>query len=590
LHTIKKQILDFTISAELDSHAFMQELSAVNQSSIVPMVDTILSDLGVDDMDIILDRLEIDLGKFTSVNLHQEFPARLQTVLSKNLSQCLEATKTRNYSAHASQENNHKSLTSPYDTKQETEVSYLDEQQSNLTVMKCFIETGLLPWWANNKTQSEMQTILNHMLNKGGDEIIQILNVAEPINRVKRLVRQFDTQSIKQIINLFDHTNNNRISGLVEDWKKIMSSDRIITQLPEHSLYEAVLSCAVVKRRESATITELNKNIVLKLAELSEQSVDVLISEVKYIINFMNLNNQKIFKELVMQIASNSRSDHTITETYSEKQAGKFVMGQIQNSNRANIPGQEVKSQTEPVSSEVVEDRTKIIVIEKNLTKNEEQVTGKQSDHDRSKLNNQNEVGALNIDNEVPSQYVDFEKTVSKDAVNYTEKILQEEIYIENAGMVLFWPFLPSFFSRVGLFANKKFISDEAQQRAVLILQYLVTAQSECSENELLLNKILCGIDPLEPVLNRIELTNQEQHESDSLLQSIVEQWATLKKTSVAGLQRGFLCRQGRLLRQDNGWNLLIERNAYDMLLDSLPWSISLIRTSWMQTTVFVEW
>ena len=592
MHTIKKQILDFTIGAELDSHAFMQTLSEVNHASIIPMVDTVLSDMGLGDREIILDRLEIDLGEFTSVNFQEDLPTRLQAALSKNLSQCLNETKMRNDSAVVSQIN-HSSLSSSFNDDK-TQMRCLDEQQSNLSILQCFIETGLLPWWATHKTQSEMQTILNKILDSAGAEIVQMLSVPKSDNYVRRLVRQFDIQSIQKIIKLFDHTNNHQTTGLIEDWQNMMESDRINMSLPEHTLYEAVLSCVVDKKQKTTDVTELNKNIALKLAELSGQRVEELASKVKPIIHSINLNNPTMFNALVMEITAKPASP--TDETDRENQAAQVEINRPQIFNHKNKSKQATESQTESVLNEAAQEQTENIITdtaEKNQPEKHKSAVEKKSDYDTENASHQAQVVDvlnLNMQGRSSSQPVDSEKISNRQSVSDADKLLQEAIYIENAGLVLLWPFLPAFFSRLGLYANKKFKSDAAQQRAVLILQYLATAQSACLESELLLNKILCAVDPLEPALNRIELTRQEQKESAHLLQSVIEQWATLKKTSVAGLQQAFLCRQGRLLKQDNGWNLLIERNAYDMLLDSLPWSISLIRFSWMQTTVFVEW
>ncbi|VAW60324.1 hypothetical protein MNBD_GAMMA08-1850 [hydrothermal vent metagenome] len=592
MHTIKKQILDFTIGAELDSHAFMQTLSEVNHASIIPMVDTVLSDMGLGDREIILDRLEIDLGEFTSVNLQEDLPARLQAALSENLSQCLNETKMRNDSPAVSQIKRSQLLSSFNDDK--TQMRCLDEQQSNLSILQCFIETGLLPWWATHKTQSEMQTILNKILDSAGAEIVQMLSAPKSDNYVRRLVRQFDIQSIQKIIKLFDHSNNYQTTGLIEDWQNIMESDRINTSLPEHILYEAVLSCVVDKKQNTTDITELNKNMALKLAELSEQRIEELVSKVKPIINSINLNNPTIFNALVMEI--NAKPVSPTDDTDRENQAAQVEINRPQIFNQKNKFKQAAESQTEPVLNEAAKDQTKNIIThtaEKNQPEKQKSSVEKKPDYDTTKARHQVEAAGvfnLNMEGRSSSQPIDAEKITNRPSVSDADTLLQEAIYIENAGMVLLWPFLPAFFSQLGLYANKKFKSDAAQQRAVLILQYLATAQSACLESELLLNKILCAVDPLEPALNKIELTKHEKDESASLLQSVIEQWATLKKTSIAGLQQAFLCRQGRLLKQDNGWNLLIERSAYDMLLDSLPWSISLIRISWMQTTVFVEW
>ncbi|MES3021199.1 MAG: contractile injection system tape measure protein [Pseudomonadota bacterium] len=50
-------------------------------------------------------------------------------------------------------------------------------------------------------------------------------------------------------------------------------------------------------------------------------------------------------------------------------------------------------------------------------------------------------------------------------------------------------------------------------------------------------------------------------------------------------LQRG-----GRLLRHEQDGTLTVERSAFDMLMTTLPWSLSPIRPPWMSGTLTVVW
>lgn len=41
---------------------------------------------------------------------------------------------------------------------------------------------------------------------------------------------------------------------------------------------------------------------------------------------------------------------------------------------------------------------------------------------------------------------------------------------------------------------------------------------------------------------------------------------------------------------KDDRWTLSVERKAYDVLLDSIPWSYSMLRTPWMHSLLMVNW
>ena len=67
----------------------------------------------------------------------------------------------------------------------------------------------------------------------------------------------------------------------------------------------------------------------------------------------------------------------------------------------------------------------------------------------------------------------------------------------------------------------------------------------------------------------------------------MIEQWRILKKTSVDGFRESFLQREGRLSLQENGWSLKVARASYDVLLDQLPWGISVVLLPWMKSADF---
>ncbi len=164
------------------------------------------------------------------------------------------------------------------------------------------------------------------------------------------------------------------------------------------------------------------------------------------------------------------------------------------------------------------------------------------------------------------------------------------EIYIDNGGSILLHSFLNSFFQTIGLVQKKCFINSAAAERAVLLIQYLVEATTEPPEHSLPLNKVLCGIDILEPVEATLDITEQEQSECEALLTAVIQNWSILKNTSIEGLRQAFLQRKGILRIRDGNWLLQVEPETYDVLLEQLPWSINIIKLPWMNNVLYVQW
>ena len=137
--------------------------------------------------------------------------------------------------------------------------------------------------------------------------------------------------------------------------------------------------------------------------------------------------------------------------------------------------------------------------------------------------------------------------------------------------------------------AEDRFIDSEKQKRAVILLHYLYP-DCEIAEDALLLNKLLCGLDLVEPVPLRSKPQASEREEIQDLLQSVIHHWTALKDTSVAAFQHNFMNRQARLSKKGDHWHLHVKRESIDVMLDTLPWSIGMIKQPWMPRMIEVEW
>ncbi|BAY09889.1 contractile injection system tape measure protein [Calothrix sp. NIES-2098] len=165
-------------------------------------------------------------------------------------------------------------------------------------------------------------------------------------------------------------------------------------------------------------------------------------------------------------------------------------------------------------------------------------------------------------------------------------------VFVNYAGLVLIHPFINSLFAATGVKeANNKAIADSQIPRAAALLHFLATGQTEVYEYELGFIKILLGLKHDTPILVGEGLLQQrDSEEAEAVLQSVINYWTVLKSTSIEGLRSSFLQRSGLLRKADNGWSLQVEHHSFDMLLEHLPWSISIIKLSCMKQPLYTEW
>ena len=165
-----------------------------------------------------------------------------------------------------------------------------------------------------------------------------------------------------------------------------------------------------------------------------------------------------------------------------------------------------------------------------------------------------------------------------------------DEIYVENAGLVILWPFLENFFSHLDLIEAKQFRGVEARQRAIGLLQYLATEDAAASEFLVPLNKVLCGM-PIDDVFDfGPSIAGAEIEACTDLLTAAIHHAPILHDMSIRGFRGSFLLRHGQLSVRDGGWLLRVERETHDIVLDRFPWSTGIVKLPWMETILQVEW
>jgi hypothetical protein len=159
---------------------------------------------------------------------------------------------------------------------------------------------------------------------------------------------------------------------------------------------------------------------------------------------------------------------------------------------------------------------------------------------------------------------------------------------LRNAGLVLLHPFLPALLSHCGLRAEAR-ITD--LPRTAALLHWLATGVDSPHEFELGFAKLLLGLRPEQPLAVEAGLlTIADREEGEAVLRAAVSHWKALGGTSIDGLRVSFLQRPGHVREDDEGWRLVLESEAFDVLVARLPWGIAMTRLPWMTRPLFTDW
>ncbi len=167
----------------------------------------------------------------------------------------------------------------------------------------------------------------------------------------------------------------------------------------------------------------------------------------------------------------------------------------------------------------------------------------------------------------------------------------EDSLYVSFAGAVLLHPFLETFLNELRLLADRNFSSPEAQSLAVYLLGYLASGEYPEPEWNLVVPKLLCGMEPETLLELPPDFLPEWAVLADELLQAAIGHWTALGGISPDGLRHAFLQRAGKVVRTESGgWAIYVEQKTEDILLHRLPWGISWVKLPWVDGFMQVYW
>jgi hypothetical protein len=182
-------------------------------------------------------------------------------------------------------------------------------------------------------------------------------------------------------------------------------------------------------------------------------------------------------------------------------------------------------------------------------------------------------------------------KIIPESTDRLDQETIHEGMYCQYAGLVLLHPFFRHLFSHLQLLEDGMFKNTASLEKAVVLLYFIATGKTVAKDYELVVPKIFCGMQLHKVISEEAFLfTEVEREETSNMMHAAIEQWDIIRNTSVEGLRESFLAREGKLLIKDSGIEFRIETRGIDVLLDRLPWNLSLIKFPWLDKLIHVEW
>ncbi len=540
-HIIKKQVIALELPDKENAFQIQNSMRRLYYEKILKLLDELFSEICGKDEYIFLNQLELDLGSININKFDNEFIEKLKKCFYETVIEKVKQGSIKLTGEVVSK--NGKLIKSPLllSDKKEKLKGSLTENEYFFELIKHFILKGTIPWWGDLKEKSieeVFKTVIKEKPIEVKRFIKEISSQSEPIERI---IQQFKNSAIKQLLQLLYKEQY----GSIEIWKEE------ITPLLE--------KVDILKAQQIRIPQQLHVFLLRKFKKI--------------------ITEKKIEQKLTIEFVWFVKEEYKI-------ELALFDDGLIY---QTKVSIGKVKSKAKSTHDDDLIHQTKASIEKAKSTHNDDLI---EKEEKYSKEKQIKESAYIETKDKTGKEIFDTDKTekIEPEQLVKEHEGEFEEIFISNAGLVLINPYLPRFFEVLKLIEGNKFIKEENKIKAVFIIQYFITGEGNTPEYELLLNKLLCGLDLTFPVPKEVELTNEIKNECNELMKSVIKNWKVLKNTTEKSFREAFLKREGKIEIKNNGFLLKVERKAHDIILDTLPWGISIVKYSWMNKPIYVEW
>jgi hypothetical protein len=580
-HIIKKQIIQLELSSKDDAFRIQHLVSEYYWKEIIPVLQKVFDSISRQGETIRMDQLEIDLGTISIKDLEQgKWASRLELILREQLTGMLSQV--------------HSNMT----VQRESSPSGIFRQ------WMYYMENGYLPWNVLQVDEAWYEKTLQTLATdfKSVSELRKKIRTNSLF--LDRIISQHPDSFLVSLVETLTAEKQENIPGVIDELyeafyfiDKTTQAEKSPVTLPTNNKRDFIktvwkIVLQVGSANEKHVSTEILTEMILS-AHITEPGTIKSIKRAlasKLVITKPILSRLQLkLTELQKEYKDDPGKTHPVpNETYTQSPDHKNDIPEKLSDSKSPLKDKDKEHEEKNRRQDTIGEKSDLIHQKRetanagHTVKQEKSNTEPDRDHDD---NVKDEISRLQtrINNFSTGQNNKERSAID----NYID---EEGVFVRHAGIVLLHPFLGSFFKRLQLTSEKTFPDLLTHQKALHLLHFLGTGNIHPNEYELVIAKILCAYPLQQPVEMDIEIGEWEMDEANDLLNAAIAQWDVLKNSSAAALREGFLQRNGKLFIKNDKRYLQVEKSAIDVLIDRLPWNLSMIKLPWMNEMLRVEW
>jgi hypothetical protein len=609
-HLIDKVILEIGLNKSRHAFDLQNNCSQLMHHEILAIIEQVCDQFSQPDEHIIIDKIEVNLGKLSAQNFTWEMQQKFKSEFSLKAQKVIEVLPAESASATVDVI---ETIQTDIDA---TPGQDIDSNLYHWKIIKYYLHHGSLPWYVKPEQYQGFEKILLKIIEKSHAVKTELKTLLQQPEQLSRLLSQCRESTLNTLYSSLFENNINWVDFFDETNNSIRKLSHSAQLASRQTLWESIWSQSINQLNYDVepVLTALWKTILRCTPSPPYIIIDRFIQDQSRFYNVSGLQRSNYLRSLDSVKAELLKN---IDTTSSEPLT---LLQEMDGIRKDNIPDStEATEQDNKMPRDFDERLADNLALSSPLRKSQPGTDSIETSNDRAPTPKQYTVKPESTESAKPfnltnaaepslhdklaefhsrlqtpdSQQQEIVSAIKKS--NHPESPVEDQPQlnrypVDNVGLIIFWPYLQIYFDDLGLLENQKFKDRLAQQKALHLLQYLATGEEHVEEHALTLNKILCNWDIEQTVDRFISLSKQEKNESEKLLNAIIQHWSVLGKTSIQNLRLNFIQRKGLLQRDDSGWLLRVEKGPYDVLMDRIPWSLSMIKLSWMDQLLRVEW
>lgn len=573
---IQKLVVDVFIEAHPEPVVLLNETSRALMQAVLPLIEQELEHIRIPEQSVRIHTLKVDVKSDSLRTWKTDFSATITRSIAEACHQIVAAN------AHSTVQTS----TSNTDFSLTGETELINEQEQLFALFCFFLLNGYLPWWKSGLGINSVRDLERKWMQSDDKALLFARMKQFLISHPAALVRMLNQANKVFLQALLEYT-------ILEDWNEFIAS---IPAIQDKSIrFKCGLAVAAFNTMSPTVASFLSvvKELVADHGTMAELARFPQLAAIP----FQQLLVQLDARHFHQKTTFHSTADWLV---YVEKECDTHLVAFIREASR----NQELLQVIKPsLNACIAASRTIPVTLRDWLSTIPGLVihTGELTEL----LLAVEQAPAHSISEKCAALVAKLEQSTDFSMTAKSETLLptvEEPIYTTNAGVVLLHPFLPTLFRNFELLdENNDWVSVAHQLEAIYWIHYLATGQTDPSEDELVVAKLLTGfplsevipvyaLEPDDAFLARLQSEKTEQELTD-LLQVVRDNWRPMRNCTWEGLRTDFLSRSARI-HQTNSMQyvLTVEQHTFDLMLPFKEWGISMIKYSWMEEVLYVEW